>query len=60
MLVSVLVALLLICGFLICCSYFKLESRYESLSQTVRQQQQEVGLPDDYEYEEDNVYMQEV
>ena len=35
MLLAVLIALLVVCGCFICCSYFKLENRYSQLNQTV-------------------------
>ena len=56
---AILATMLAICGFFICCSYCQLERRYTSLQDSVRNQMQEVGLPDDYEYDEDNIYMQE-
>ena len=59
MLVAVFVALFAICGCLICCSYFQLETKFNELQMTVQQQQQETGLPEDYNFQEDNVYMQE-
>ena len=60
MLAAIFVVMVGIIGALICCSYCQLEQQYKALSQVVTTQQQEVGLPDDFEYEEDNVYMEDL
>lgn len=54
MLVAILVAFLLICLFFLCCNYFNLESRFEELQMTVVRQQQETGLPDNFEFNEED------
>jgi hypothetical protein len=59
MLAAVTTTLLAICALLICCSYCQLQRTYGTLEKTVQEQTRAVGLPDDYEYDEDNIYMQE-
>jgi len=59
MLLAVFVAFVILCCLVICCSYCSLESKYEQLQQEVREQQESLGLPDDYEYEQDNIYMEQ-
>mmetsp|Transcript_2699 Transcript_2699/g.4567 ORF Transcript_2699/g.4567 Transcript_2699/m.4567 type:complete len:161 (+) Transcript_2699:3219-3701(+) len=58
-LVSALLSIFVVFCFIICCSYFRLEQRYHSLEQTVREQTSSVGLPQDYEFEEDRVFQEE-
>ena len=60
MLAAVVITLLGICALLICCSYFQLQKSYVDLEQNVHNQTRAVGLPDDYEYDEDNIYMKEM
>jgi len=59
MLAAVVVCLLAICALLICCSYCQLHQSYSSLERSVIDSTRSAGLPDDYEYDEDNIYMQE-
>jgi len=59
MLAAVVVCLLAICGLLICCSYCQLHRSYSTLERSVHDSTRAAGLPDDYEYDEDNIYMQE-
>jgi len=59
MLAAVIASLLGICALLICCSYCQLQRTYGDLEKNVQDQTRAVGLPDDYEYDEDNIYMQE-
>jgi hypothetical protein len=59
MLAAVAVSLLAICAMLICCSYFQLHRSYNTLERSVHDSTRAAGLPDDYEYDEDNIYMQE-
>ena len=59
MLAAVLVSLFGICCLLICCSYMQLHKSYSVLERSVQEQTRAVGLPDDYEYDEDRVYMEE-
>lgn len=58
MLAAVVVCLLAICGLLICCSYCQLHRSYSTLERSVYDSTRASGLPDDYEYNEDNIYMQ--
>jgi hypothetical protein len=51
--------LLAICGACICCSYCQLEERYRILKSQLGSQMKAVGLPEEYEYDEDNIYMME-
>ena len=60
MLAAVVVSLLAICATLICCSYCQLHQSYSSLERSVTDSTRAAGLPDDYEYDEDNVYMVEM
>lgn len=53
MLLAVFTSLIVLCGVVICCHYCQLESKYTTLQESVSQQMREVGLPDDYEYDED-------
>jgi len=46
--------------FILFCSYCELEERFNILKDALVDQTRTVGLPDDYEYEEDNIYMQEL
>ena len=48
-----------ISGTVICCGYCHLYWKYGQLQETVTQQTQEAGLPDDYEFDEDSIYMLE-
>lgn len=57
-LITLIMVVLFFCLLCICKSYCRLETSYNELEMQVRQQQQEVGLPEDYEYEEDNIYME--
>jgi hypothetical protein len=59
MLAAVITSLLGICALLICCSYCQLQRTYGDLAKSVHDETRAVGLPDDYEYDEDNIYMQE-
>lgn len=59
MLAAVVVCLLAICALLICCSYCQLQQSYSTLERSVTDSTRAAGLPDDYEYDEDNIYMQE-
>uniref|UniRef100_A0A7S3IWF3 Uncharacterized protein n=1 Tax=Strombidium inclinatum TaxID=197538 RepID=A0A7S3IWF3_9SPIT len=58
--ISCLLAMFCVCGCLICCSYCQMEQQYDQLEMTVRDNAREAGLPDDYDFNEDNVYMQEL
>jgi hypothetical protein len=53
MLLAVFTSLLILCGVVICCHYCQLESKYSLLQDSVTSQMRQVGLPDDYEYDED-------
>jgi Tfp pilus assembly protein PilO len=55
MIVAIVVAILLVCGCVLCCYYFSLEQRFDELQMTVTQQQQETGLPDEFEFNEEDV-----
>ena len=57
---AVITGLLCICMTILCLSDCKLSERYSVLKQALTQQTRSVGLPDDYEYDEDNIYMQEL
>ena len=57
MLAAVVASLLGVCALLICCSYCQLQRTYGELEKSVQGATREVGLPDDYEYDEDNIYM---
>lgn len=43
-----------------CCSYFSLEAKVNSLKDLVSKQKKQMGLPDDYDPDEDNIYLQEL
>ena len=58
--VAIALACITLTLFVVCCSYCSLETRYAKLKAELRSQTREIGLPDDYEYDEDNVYMQEM
>ena len=60
MLAAVVITLLGICAILICLSYCQLQKSYENLERNVTDSTRAVGLPDDYEYDEDNIYMKEM
>jgi hypothetical protein len=58
MAVAIIVALLLICGCVLCCTYFQLESKFDELQMTVRRQQEETGLPDEFEFSDEEVIIE--
>jgi len=57
MLAAVVASLLGISALLICCRFCQLQRTYGDLEKNVHAETRAVGLPDDYEYDEDNIYM---
>ena len=53
MILAIITALLVICTIFLCCNFGSLEGKYFQLKESVTNQMREVGLPDDYEYDED-------
>lgn len=53
MLLAIFTSLLILGSVIICCYYCSLENNYTLLNESMTAQMREVGLPDDYEYDED-------
>jgi len=53
MMLSAIASLLIIGTVTLCCNFGSLEGKYFQLKESVSSQMREVGLPDDYEYDED-------
>jgi len=46
-----------LCALCLFCTFCSLQTKFADLQAVVRKQQEEAGLPDDYEFDEDNIYM---
>lgn len=60
MFVAVVTGILVLLSVILCCSYCNLQTKYASLEQSIQDERTQAGLPDDYEFDQDVAYQQEL